>query len=214
MVALDPSRQAAFERSYTDQLRPRNRWLWPALGAVVLAGAIGGVVALVTSARQADKLDVVLPAPPPPTPRVTPLATPPPPPKATPADDESKRGIGENGGAKLDSKSDAPTTFDPDPVTKRPPVQFVFHVWPRGAEVLVDDKKVEGNKLTLPYQARAHHVLVRAPGYHTIVTSAPSTANRTFELRMDRIVVRAKPKHDEPAPPPKPAHDAAPVQDL
>ena len=71
-------------------------------------------------------------------------------------------------------------------------MQFVFHVWPRGAEVLVDDKKVEGNKLTLPYQSRAHHVLVRAPGYHPIVTSAPSTANRTFELRMDRIVVRTR----------------------
>ncbi|MGZ3408272.1 MAG: hypothetical protein ACXVAN_17605, partial [Polyangia bacterium] len=64
-------------------------------------------------------------------------------------------------------------------------------------------------------QTRAHHVLVRAPGYHTILTSAPSTANRTFELRMDRIVVRGKPKHDAPpAAPQKPAHDAAPVQDL
>jgi hypothetical protein len=93
-------------------------------------------------------------------------------------------------------------------------VQFVFHVWPRGAEVLVDDKKVEGTKLTLPYQTRAHHVLVRAVGYHTITTSAPSTANRTFELRMDRIVVRQKQKHDVPAAPQKPTHDAAPVQDL
>jgi hypothetical protein len=47
------------------------------------------------------------------------------------------------------------------------------------------------------------------------LTSAPSTANRTFELRMDRIVVRGKPKHDAPPPAPqKPAHDAAPVQDL
>jgi hypothetical protein len=57
-------------------------------------------------------------------------------------------------------------------------------------------------------------VLVRAPGYHTITTSAPSTANRTFELRMDRIVVRAKTKLPPPAAPQKPAHDAAPVQDL
>ena len=99
-------------------------------------------------------------------------------------------------------------------ISKKPAVQFVFHVWPRGAEILVDDKKVEGNKLTLPYQTHAHHVLVRAAGYHTITTSAPSTANRTFELRMDRIVVRAKTKQPPPAAPQKPAHDAAPVQDL
>ncbi|HEX9103780.1 MAG TPA: serine/threonine-protein kinase, partial [Polyangia bacterium] len=189
VVALEPGADAAFERSYTDQLRPRGRWLWRTLGAVVIAGALGGVVAVVLAGKPAEKLDVVVPAPPAPTPRVTPL----PPPKTTPtADDEAKGGIAANGGDKEEApaKVEAPTTFDPEPITKRPPVQFVFHVWPRGAEILVDDKKVDGNKLTLPYQSRAHHVLVRAPGYHTITTSAPSTANRTFELRMDRIVLR------------------------
>jgi len=215
-VARELQANAAFERSYTDQLRPRNRWIWPVLGAILLAGAIGGVVALVTSGKPAEKLDVVVPPPPAPTPRVTPLPTPLPAPKATSAEDEAKSGIAANGGDKdvAPAKGDAPTTFDPEPISKRPPVQFVFHVWPRGAEILVDDKKVDGNKLTLPYQARAHHVLVRAPGYHTITTSAPSTANRTFELRMDRIVVRPKPKREEPAAPQKPTHDAAPVQDL
>lgn len=214
LVALEPSGSAAFERSYTDQLRPKNRWIWRALGLILMAGALSGVVAMVLSNKPAEKLDVVLPAPPAPTPRVTPLA---PPPKTAPAEDEAKRGIGANGGARDDApaaKTDAPTTFDPVPIWKRPPVQFVFHVWPRGAEILVDDKKVEGNKLTLPYETRVHHVLVRATGYHTITTGAPSTANRTFELRMDRIVVQPKPKHDKPVAPPKPAHDAAPVQDL
>ncbi|HWE29308.1 MAG TPA: serine/threonine-protein kinase [Polyangia bacterium] len=212
VVALAEAADAAFTRSYTDQLRPRSRWTWRVLGVVVVAGAVAGVAALVTSAgKPADKLDVAVAPPPPPTPRVMPLPTP------SPADDEAKKGIAANGGDKEESpaKSDAPVTFDPEPIAKRAPVQFVFHVWPRGAEILVDDKKVDGNKLTLSYQTRAHHVLVRAAGYHTITTSAPSTANRTFELRMDRIVVRAKqPKQAQPAEPKKPAHDAAPVQDL
>jgi serine/threonine-protein kinase len=215
VVALEQAADSAFERSYTDQLRGGNKWAWRALGAVILAGAIGGVVALVgSSGPPVPKLELA--APPPPTPRVTPLE-----PQAQPhaqaqplhkpsVDDGAKGGIAENGG----DKDDAPMQFDPEPISKRPPVQFVFHVWPRGAEILVDDKKIDGSKLMLPYQTRPHHVLVRAVGYHTITTSAPSTANRTFELRMDRIVVRAKPKREAPAPPSKPAHDAAPVQDL
>jgi serine/threonine protein kinase len=213
VVALEQAADAAFTRSYTDQLRPRSRWTWRAIGAVLVAGAIGGVVALVGSTGK--PADIV--APPAPTatrePRVTPL----PAPKAAPVEDEAKSGIAANGGDKDEApaKSDAPTTFEPEVISKRPAVQFVFHVWPRGAEILVDDKKVEGNKLTLPYQTHAHHVLVRAAGYHTITTSAPSTANRTFELRMDRIVVRARSKTPAaPAAPQKPAHDAAPVQDL
>jgi hypothetical protein len=100
--------------------------------------------------------------------------------------------------------------FEPEPINKHAPVQFVFHVFPRGAEIFVDDRKVEGGKLTLPYQAQPHRVTVRAVGYHPLSMNAPSTANRTFELRMDRIVVRTK----RPEPPPRPAHDAAPVQDL
>ncbi|MGZ3426520.1 MAG: serine/threonine-protein kinase [Polyangia bacterium] len=221
VVALEQAADAAFERSYTDQLRTGNKWLTRGFLAVVLAGAIGGVVALLSSSgpSSSQKIDVAAPVPPPqPTPRVTPLE----PAKAqhkpsAPVEDESKGGIGANGGDKEEAqKADtAPTVFDPEPISKHSDVQFVFHVWPRGAEILVDDKKVDGNKLTLKYQTRAHHVLVRAPGYHTILTSAPSTANRTFELRMDRIVVRGKPKHDAPpAAPQKPAHDAAPVQDL
>ena len=222
VVALEQAADSAFERSYTDQLRGGNKWITRGILAVVVAGAIGGVVALVSSsgASSAGKIDVLTPPPPPPqpTPRVTPLE----PAKAVksgaPVEDEAKGGIGANGGDKEETaKVEPPTVFDPELISSRPDVQFVFHVWPRGAEILVDDKKIDGNKLTLKNQTRAHHVLVRAPGYHTITTSAPSTANRTFELRMDRIVVRGKPKH-EASPPPttpaKPAHDAAPVQDL
>jgi serine/threonine protein kinase len=220
VVALEQHADAAFERSYTDQLKPGNKWLTRGFLAVLIAGAIGGVVALVQSGgAAASKIDVTAAPPPPqPTPRVTPLE---PPAKAkvagAPVEDEAKGGIGANGGDKEEAqKADStPTLFDPEPINKRPDVQFVFHVWPRGAEIMVDDKKIDGNKLTLKFQTRAHHVLVRAPGYHTILTSAPSTANRTFELRMDRIVVRGKQKREAPpAAPQKPAHDAAPVQDL
>ena len=68
---------------------------------------------------------------------------------------------------------------------------------------------MESGKLTLPYQKMAHRVMVHAPGYHALSLTAPSTANRTFELRLDRLVVPVKkPPHV------RPAHDAAPVQDL
>jgi serine/threonine-protein kinase len=213
VVAIEQNADAAFERSYTDQLKPKSRWFWRALGIVMLAGGIGGAVAFVASSLSTKpKVEETLPPPPQPTPRVTPLEQPPAKPNA---DDEAKSGIAANGGDKdVAPPKPEPQTFDPEPVSRHPAVQFVFHVWPRGAEILVDDKKVDGNKLTLQYQTRAHHVLVRAVGYHTITTSAPSTANRTFELRMDRIVVRAKPKHEAPPAPQKPAHDAAPVQDL
>ncbi len=215
VVALDPRADPAFSRSYTDQLKPKSRWAWRAFAVIVVGGMIGGAVAMVAAGKP-EKVDVSAPPAPPPTPRVTPLEPDKAPsePGKVASDDEAKGGIAANGGDK-DVKSDAPTTFDPETVSRHPPVQFVFHVWPRGAEVLVDDKKVEGNKLSLPYQSRPHHVLVRAVGYHTITTSAPSTANRTFELRMDRIVVHTKQKANAPpATPQKPAHDAAPVQDL
>jgi serine/threonine-protein kinase len=114
-----------------------------------------------------------------------------------------------------DGKEAAPgrevRVFEPEPISAHAPVQFVFHVFPHGAEVLVDDKKVDGSHLMLSYQTAPHRVVVRAPGYHTLTMNAPSTANRTFELRMDRIVVRSK-RPVEPRK--KPAHDAAPVQDL
>jgi serine/threonine protein kinase len=215
VLAIDPAGDAtpwSATRSYTDELRTGSKWTTRAILAIVAAGAIGGLVAFISSSggSSAPKIEMLAP-PPQPTPRVTPLEDPPK--VAAPVEDEAKGGIGANGGDKDDGKADA-TQFEPESISKRSPVQFVFHVWPRGAEILVDDKKVDGNKLTLPFQSRAHHVLVRAPGYHTITTSAPSTANRTFELRMDRIVVHSKPKSQTPTPPSKPAHDAAPVQDL
>jgi serine/threonine protein kinase len=99
--------------------------------------------------------------------------------------------------------------FEPETITQHAPVQFVFHVWPRGAEIFVDDKKVDGNHLTVPFQNKPRNVVVRAPGYRTLAMPAPATANRAFELRMERIVVRVK----KPSAPPRRAHDAAPVQD-
>ena len=147
----------------------------------------------------ATNVEVATPPPPAPTPRVSQLEAA----KATaPVEDEARGGIGANGGAReVALKRGAATQFEPEPIGKRPDVQFVFHVWPRGAEILVDDKKVEGNKLMLRFQTRPHRVLVRAPGYHTITTSAPSTANRTFELRMDRIVVRRSRSRSRRRPP-------------
>jgi serine/threonine protein kinase len=218
VVALEQAADAAFERSYTDQLRGGNKWVTRGILAVIVAGAIGGVVALVSSTSSTGKIEVVTTPPPQPTPRVSPLEPAPAKKTTAPVEDEAKGGIGANGGDKEEAaaKVEGPTLFDPEPINKRADVQFVFHVWPRGAEILVDDRKVEGNKLTLKYQTRAHHVLVRAAGYHTITTSAPSTANRTFELRMDKIVVRTKqkPQPSTPSTPARPAHDAAPVQDL
>src|SRR5438270_4370058 len=75
VVALEHAADAAFTRSYTDQLKPRSRWTWRALGLVLVVGAIGGVAALVSSALE-KPIDVVAPAVPAvaqPTPRVTPL---------------------------------------------------------------------------------------------------------------------------------------------
>jgi serine/threonine-protein kinase len=221
VVALEAAAEAAFsegERSYTGQLRtPASRWtgrIFLALvgiavvaGAVVLFGGHAGKTGLTTESAETR------PAPPPPPPRVTPLE----PEKAKVApDDEPHAGVAANGGddSVEVAKGKPAAPFEPAPGNTHPDVQFVFHVWPRGAEIFVNDKKVAGNKLTLAYQTRAHRVLVRAAGYHTITTMAPSTANRTFELRMDRVVSVRRPRPQAPATPAKPAHEAAPVQDL
>ena len=223
VVALEG--HAAFERSYTDQLKPRARRSTKVALGLVAVGVVAGGLAFVdwrpwvTTAppMPAEPAATKRPAAPPSSlpaspstaaPPSSPVATandapatePSPPPRqpvVTPLDDHT---------------ADEPKPqFEPEPISQHPAVQFVFHVWPRGAEILVDDKKIEGNHLSLPYQARTHHVLVRAPGYHPLTMTAPSTANRTFELRMDRIVVRTK---KAPSTPSRPAHDAAPVQDL
>ena len=71
LVAAEPRiDDADFTRSYTDQLRPKSRWAWRVAGALLLAGAIGGVVAVVASNKP---VEVAAPAAPEPTPRVTPL---------------------------------------------------------------------------------------------------------------------------------------------
>jgi hypothetical protein len=53
-------------------------------------------------------------------------------------------------------------------------------------------------------------VRVSAPGYRTLLLTAPSTANRAFELRMEKL----PPPPAKKPPRPRPTHDAAPVQDL
>jgi serine/threonine protein kinase len=209
--SVDP----AFERSYTQELRAGSRRRSTlVLGALALA-AVGGVVAILQSGAPLHKAAPAAATPP----GVAPSATAPP---AAPTagnatagttddDDDAPAAPTANGTANgtATGTAAAPTHFDPEPVERHPDVQFIFHVYPRGAEILVDDKKIPGTRMTVPYGKEAHRVLVRAPGYHTITTSASSTANRTFELRMDRIVVRIK-----KTPPARPAHDAAPVQDL
>jgi serine/threonine-protein kinase len=197
-----PAPAADFDRSYTDLLTSGPRRSTVMLLIAALLASAAGVVAVVL---WGDRIALWLRPPAPPMVAATPPATTTPaepvaapttpPPVTQPAVAEAPR--------------PRATEFEPEPISKHVPVQFVFHVWPRGAEIFVDDRKVEGGHLTLPYQAQPHRVNVRAPGYHALAMNAPSTANRTFELRMDRIVVRAK----KPAPP-RPAHDAAPVQDL
>jgi serine/threonine protein kinase len=211
VVALPPGESGEaveFGRSYTDLLRPSpwRKLFW--LG--VVAGLIGGGAGAVY--RYALKPPVVE-APPTPLPVSTPLH-----PDEVKASD-AKAAQNETKAAPNEGDPVDPTApsqqgpvkpqFEPESIAQHDPVQFTFHVWPRGAEILVDDKKVEANHLTLHYDRHPHAVIVRAPGYHTLNLTVPSTANRTFELRMDRIVVRAK-----KAAPQRPAHDAAPVQDL
>ncbi|HEY1584174.1 MAG TPA: serine/threonine-protein kinase, partial [Polyangia bacterium] len=101
VVALEQAADAAFSRSYTDQLRPRSRWTWRLIGFLLVAGAIGGVATLVNS-MMGTPVDPALvnPVTTPsetvvPKPRVTPLE---PPAKAAPVEDEAKKGIAANGG--------------------------------------------------------------------------------------------------------------------
>ena len=108
-----------------------------------------------------------------------------------------------------------PIVFQPDEVappseTPHPDVQFSFHIWPRGAEVTVDGKRVK-KTVTLPWQERPRRVRIEAPGYRGFVVDAPSTDDRTFEVRLDRV---PKPVVVKKTRPQKPLHDAAPVQDL
>ncbi|MDB4970621.1 MAG: serine/threonine protein kinase [Myxococcales bacterium] len=199
------------ERSYTQELRAGSRRRSSlVLGALALA-ALAGVVALLQSGTPLLSSPAAAPAAPP-APSGATAATAPAAPMgvAGTTDDEDPPPDKTAAPDKVDKAATPSTRFDPEPVERHPDVQFTFHVFPRGAEILVDDKKIGGTRMTLPYGRDAHRVLVRAPGYHTITTSASSTANRTFELRMDRIVVRTK----KVVAPQRPAHDAAPVQDL
>lgn len=192
-------------RSYTVDLKRGSRGAtWFAL-AVVAAVAVGGGIAFFGGAGDPVEPPRAPSAATARAPTVSPLTAPPPSPGATAPSAAP--------GATAAAAPTAPPVvqgpvFAPEPI--HADVQFVFHVWPRGAEILVDDKKVEGNKVTLRYTTRQHRVVLRAPGYHTLALSAPSTASRVFEMRLDRIVV---PPPKKPAPK-KPAHDAAPVQDL
>jgi len=113
-----------------------------------------------------------------------------------------------------------PLEFAPDPVsaaepaepTSGQPVAFIFHVVPKNAQVTVDDKRVPGTKVVLPFQKRVRRVRVVAAGYRPILLTVPSTANRTFEMHMERL------PHSEskrpPAAPPRQLHESAPVQEL
>jgi eukaryotic-like serine/threonine-protein kinase len=181
---------------YSRQLRRSSRRGW--LLVVVALAAIGGVVGIALKMSQPQPPVVVsAPKPSAPAPIVTPLPTTPTTTQPAPASDEETAKAGE-------------PQFEPDPVAKHDDVQFVFHVMPRGAEINVDERKVDSGKLTLPWSKHEHHVTVRAAGYHPLTFGAPSTSNRTFELRLDRIVAPVRKSTEKK----KPAHDAAPVQDL
>jgi hypothetical protein len=87
------------------------------------------------------------------------------------------------------------------------PVQFIFHVVPKNAEIRVDDRKLKAEKISLPWTEQTRRVHVSAPGYLPLSLTPPSTESRVFELRMERMQPAHKPKQS-------PSHDAAPVQDL
>ena len=106
--------------------------------------------------------------------------------------------------------------FEPQVVQKHDPVQvqWIFHVVPKTAQVMVDGKHV-GGKLTLPYsQTREHHILVLAPGFQPITMNIKPTTSQTFELHLTREERPARPQRRERGDSPARVHDAAPVQDL
>jgi hypothetical protein len=104
-----------------------------------------------------------------------------------------------------------PLEFAPDPIEPHDDVQFTFHVFPKSALVTVDDRRVPGRSISLPWQKAPRHVRLTAPGFEPISTMVPSTQSRTFEMHMQRVQpmpVPHKPSH------PEKIHDAAPVQEL
>ncbi len=102
--------------------------------------------------------------------------------------------------------------FSPEVVEKHPDVQFIFHVFPRNAQISVDDKHIAGAKVTLPWQQKPRFVKVSAPGYQSLSMTAQSTASQNFQLHMERAPrISDTTRH---VPKPQHTHDAAPVQDL
>jgi serine/threonine protein kinase len=169
---------------------PRRRWLGIALAASVVPVAV--VVGVVLQKNGSAPIAIVAPPP------GAALVGSDPPLQPKPAVPPAQLTI--------------PT--QPPPAAEAPkvklPVQFVFHVVPKNAEIRVDDRRVKGDKLTLPWQERARRVHVSAVGYVPLILTPPSTESRVFELHMERVTPQPH-KHDQPAPP---SHDAAPVQDL
>jgi serine/threonine-protein kinase len=208
------SRPPSELEDYARLLRPSRRRPLLVLGAAALLGAmsyaalhLGGLLqatpATAPAVQHAGDTRVPAATPAPTLPVVTPLSAP----LTVAATTSAKKG---DEAEELPPAKEEASAFAPAHARKAEAVQFVFHVWPRAAEIIVDDKRVDSGKLMLPYQKTGHRVVVRAPGYHALSLVAPSTANRTFELRLDRIVVVPVKK----PPRPRPAHDAAPVQDL
>jgi eukaryotic-like serine/threonine-protein kinase len=201
-------------------LVPRRRtgaWLLAAAAVAVVAG--GAAIALTRpSASQGAAATTTTPAPTPATPAPT-AATPAPGPAtpapgpATPITAPVTTVAAADDKPVVAGDERAASAEDKPPGSKRhADVQFAFHVVPKTAQVTVDDKRV-GKVVSLPWQPRARVVRVTAAGYRTLTIPAPSTANRTFELRMERVHTPppsrpAAPKHE------RPVHDAAPVQEL
>jgi serine/threonine-protein kinase len=112
-------------------------------------------------------------------------------------------------------------TVSPELALKHEPVQWTFHVVPKTALVTVDDKRVVGLKLTLPWQSPPRRVRVVAPGYEPIVMTVKPTTSQTFEMHLTRLThttaappARKPPPGPSPSPPPVRVHESAPVQDL
>jgi serine/threonine-protein kinase len=185
------------------KLKPKRRWLGIALAASVVPVAV--VVGVVLSGGKSGDAPIAIVAPKPGAALVgsdPPLEQKPPapPPQVTipPLSPETQP---------------AAPAAPPEAPKVKAPVQFVFHVVPKNAEIRVDDRRVKGDKVTLPWQERAHRVHVMAPGYVPLVLTPPSTESRVFELHMERVTPppQQQHKHDKPVPP---SHDAAPVQEL
>jgi serine/threonine-protein kinase len=126
---------------------------------------------------------------------------------------EAASAVGEGAPSPTPPQSPSPSPSPTPSQSQSKTVQFVFHVVPRDAQITVDGRAVHRGEVTVPREARSRHVRVSAPGHRPLSFVAPSTADRTFELRLERAPTRTSAQPARRAPVER-THESAPVQEL